>query len=354
MTLLIMKIKSIFCLLVVAFFMVSCRHHERKSYDEMGSNGLTTRTENLQTNLRTFMNKGVMIGQIYDSLKGIGWKDKSHHSNMFSICDDYAAVGGYELMGVEKGCKVNRDGERFDVIRKDILRLFKRGGLIILFWTAPDFNENEDMLDEYVKQLAKYLDSLQDGYGIKAPVVLCLYPLDGKSWYTQLSAGDYKSLCDKTIDKLKKAEVTNAIYGFSFSQMISREKINQYISDDIDVINYSLISKTKNVESYRKNFHEMLQVLTSVAQERYMVPGLTTGIEGIPDSVYFTGTILSAIQKYHLSYIMFGANYGDSKEGHYCVPYPGMNNAVISDFVKMYNDDKTIFLKHLNGLYLKY
>ena len=86
--------------------MVSCRHHERKSYDEMGSNGLTTRTENLQTNLRTFMNKGVMIGQIYDSLKGIGWKDKSHHSNMFSICDDYAAVGGYELMGVEKGCKV--------------------------------------------------------------------------------------------------------------------------------------------------------------------------------------------------------------------------------------------------------
>jgi hypothetical protein len=98
----------------------------------------------------------------------------------------------------------------------------------------------------------------------------------------------------------------------------------------------------------------MLQVLTSVAQERYMVPGLTTGIEGIPDSVYFTGTILSAIQKYHLSYIMFGANYGDSKEGHYCVPYPGMNNAVISDFVKMYNDDKPIFLKHLNGLYLKY
>ena len=240
------------------------------------------------------------------------------------------------------------------MIRKDILRLFKRGGLIILFWTAPDFNENEDMLDEYVKQLAKYLDSLQDGYGIKAPVVLCLYPLDGKSWYTQLSAGDYKSLCDKTIDKLKKAEVTNAIYGFSFSQMISRENINQYISDDIDVINYSLISKTKNVESYRKNFHKMLQVLTSVAQERYMVPGLTTGIEGIPDSVYFTGTILSAIQKYRLSYIMFGANYGDSKEGHYCVPYPGMNNAVISDFVKMYNDDKTIFLKHLNGLYLKY
>ena len=38
-------------------------------------------------------------------------------------------------------------------------------------WTMPDYNGNDDMLEEYTKQVAKYLETLQDGYGIKARCV---------------------------------------------------------------------------------------------------------------------------------------------------------------------------------------
>ena len=47
----------------------------KSSYDEIGSSGLTTRTENLIANMHTIAEKGVLIGQMYGTLEGVGWKN---------------------------------------------------------------------------------------------------------------------------------------------------------------------------------------------------------------------------------------------------------------------------------------
>ena len=48
----------------------SCGEKKKKSYDEIAMSGLTTRTENLKTNLKAFANKGTLIGQMYGTLSG--------------------------------------------------------------------------------------------------------------------------------------------------------------------------------------------------------------------------------------------------------------------------------------------
>lgn len=39
----------------------SCGEKKKKSYDEIAMSGLTTRTENLKTNIKAYANKGTLI-----------------------------------------------------------------------------------------------------------------------------------------------------------------------------------------------------------------------------------------------------------------------------------------------------
>ena len=350
------KSKLIFFLcLGVMLFLFSCGRTGKKSYDEMGTHGLTTRTENLQANLRSFLNKGVLIGQQYGTLEGVGWSCDSDRSDFYSICNDRPACSGYEIRGIEKDQTTNVDSISFVNIRRDVLRLFRKGGLILLTWTAPNPKGDQHLLDQWVDHVAAFLNSLQDAYLIKAPVVLFPYPLDGKSWYAHLSPEDYKHLFEQTVERLKDQGVTNALYGLSFAGVMSQNDLEKWLPTGVDVLNGALfqIAQQTDTRHDQSDLTKMLQALTHCAQEHNIVPGLMTGIEGLQDTTYFSKTLLGIIHQYRLSYVMLGRNTGEMKERHYYAPYPGVDNALIADFVKMYNDPGTIFLSRLNGLYLK-
>ncbi len=344
-----------FCCLLVVLSLSSCGRTGKKSYDEMGAHGLTTRTENLQANLRSFLNKGVLIGQQYGTLEGVGWRCDSDRSDFYSICNDRPACSGYEIRGIEDDQKTNVDSIPFVNIRKDILRLFRKGGLILLTWTAPNPQGNLHLLNQWLDRVAAFLNSLEDDYLIKAPVILFPYPLDGKSWYARLSSEEYKHLFEQTVERLKDQGVTNALYGLSFTGVMSQKHLEEWLPTGIDVLNGALFQVTPqtNIRHYQSDLAKLLPVLTHCAQERNIVPGLMTGIEGLQDTTYFSETLLGIIHQCRLSYIMLGRNTGEFKERHYYAPYPGVDNALIADFVKMYNDQGAIFLSRLNGLYLK-
>ena len=132
--------------ITVATCCTSCGDKKKKSYDEVTMSGLTQKTENLQTNIKAFANKGTLIGQMYGTLSGIGWNRwecDSDRCDMESICGYHPAANGYELAGIESGKKQNIDGVPFKAIREDVLKNFRRGGLLIMNWTAPNYNGNE-------------------------------------------------------------------------------------------------------------------------------------------------------------------------------------------------------------------
>ena len=351
----------LFCFIgiAVATCATSCGDKKKKSYDEIAMSGLTTRTENLQTNVKAYANKGTLIGQMYGTLTGIGWNRwqcDSDRCDMQAICGFRPAVNGYELAGIENGKSSNIDGIPFKSIKEDVLKNFRKGGLLIMNWTAPNYNGNEDILEEYAKKVANFLGSLQDDYGIKATVVLNLFPIDGKSWYCQLSKDDYIDLYKKMQDLLDDEDVSNVIYGYSEAYQPGKNLMDRYPDHNIDVINVTYLQPRTsiNLPLYDKSIKDIINQTLPFAQEHNTAFGLTTGVESIGDSSVFASTLLPELKQHHIAYLMFGKNQGEPIDGHYFVPYPGVENQKIHGIMKLVNDEVSIFLEKLNGLYLKH
>jgi mannan endo-1,4-beta-mannosidase len=367
-----MKAKYLLYGFLVAITFTACGNKEKKSYDTIGKSGMTTRTEFLNENLRTFKDKGVLVGHEYGTLQGVGWQNDSARSDFASICSDNPACVGYELSGLEKDKKQNVDSLRFDAMRKNIIDYFHRGGLVTLSWTPSCVLGNPygdqmkldatatkalfdartmNTLQAWTKKVASYISSLQDGYGIKVPVVLNLYPLNGKSWYCGLQAGDYTKLYQQTRKWLLEDSVTNVIFAYSQSMVGDEsEFMASFPGDGVDVINFCYVQKGGTSATYKEVMNKMLPMLSEFGIAHHKIIGVNTGIEGVPDKTFWSETLLPMLKTSKLSYLMLGRNYGDAKDKHYCAPYPGEES--VPDFVKMYNDESTIFLSEVNGLYL--
>lgn len=355
-----MKIKYLLFALLTILAISSCGDKKKKSYDEVAMSGLTTRTENLKENIKAYANKGTLIGQMYGTLTGIGWNRwecDSDRCDMKGICGYRPAANGYELAAIENGKQQNIEGVPFKAIREDALKMFRKGGLLVMNWTAPDYQGKDDLLEEYAHQLAKFLDSLQDGYGIKAPVVLNLLPLDGKAWYCKLSKDEYIDLYKKVQDLLGDEKVSNVVYGYSETYIPgSNNLMERYPDHDIDVINVTYLQPRTaiNLPLYQKSIKDMVAKALPFAQEHNNALGLTTGIESIGDSSIFSETLLPELKQHHIAYLMFGRNQGEPIDEHYYVPYPGIENKKTHGFMALVNDPIAVFLEKLNGLYLEH
>lgn len=352
----ILSLSLIFIALTICC--TSCSEKKKKSYDEVTESGLTKRTENLKTNIKAFAYKGTLIGQMYGTLSGIGWNRwecDSDRCDLQSVCRYHPAANGYELAGIESGKQQNIEGIPFKAIREDALRNFRKGGLLIMNWTAPNYTGNEDVLKEYAKQIAKYLNTLQDGYGIKAPVVLNLFPLDGKAWYSKLGKDEYIDLYKKMQDFLKDEGISNVLYSYSETYQNGKNLMDYYPGHNIDVINVTYIQHKSeiNLPNYAKVIKDIIAKGLPYAQEHYAAFGMTTGVESIPDSSVFSEILLPELQQHPIAYLMFGRNQGEPVGNHYYVPYPGIENQKIHGFMKLVNDSASIFLERLNGLYLE-
>ena len=354
-----MRIKYLLLIFAALMALSSCGEKKKKSYDEIAMSGLTTRTENLKTNLKAFANKGTLIGQMYGTLSGMGWNRwecDSDRCDMKALCGYRPAANGYELGGIESGKQQNADGVPFKAIKEDVLNHFRKGGLLIMNWTMPNYNGDEDKLEEYTQQVAKYLDTLQDGYGIKAPVILNLLPIDGKAWYCQLSAEDYSKLYQKIQDCLSDEEVTNVVYGYSETYQPGKKLMERYPDHNIDVINITYLQSKDaiNLPLYQKSIKDIVNQALPFAQEHNNAFGMTTGIESIGDSSLFADILLPELKQHHIAYLMFGRNAGEPINEHYYTPYPGVSNSKTHGFMELVNDEVSVFLEKLNGLYLEH
>ena len=346
-------ITLLLCLLLVA----GCRNGSKQSYDKLGASGMTERTENLAANLPRFASQGVMIGQWYATVSGVGWRCDSvgaeTRSDINSICNDHPIVTACELAGIEEGHDRNVDGIRFDVIRQDILAMSRRGGLTLLFWTMPR-PTSKKCEEEYVRAAAEYLSSLSDGYGIKAPVCLVPLPLDKPDrWYAQLPPQEYSALHASLTKKLRAAGVTNAVFGYSCRAMPTlNEFLSRYPRSGVSVVNlHALAPEATDTAHYAKTLASAIDILAEVASLKQVATGVTLGIANNLTDACYSDTLLPLITRRNISYAIFGPNSGEPDSHTAYVPYPGSGG--IDGFMKLYNHPRTLFAHDVNGLYLK-
>ncbi len=351
--------------LLLLILLVSSCTKSKKDYDEYGSDGMTTRTEHLAANLRTFVNKGTIIGQQYATVEGIGWQGDSARSDINEVSGLDPAATSYELKGIERDKKVNSDGISFSLIRKDALQMFRHGGLVTMTWQAPE--GSVETIKEEAKKVAAFIANLRDDYLIHAPVIFYPLPTGLGNWYDRLPADQYQELYKAVMEVMKDEEVPNIVAGYAeaftdgsptMKAALTGGKLFDRCPDEADIqpviVNaiYVQSSAKADTATYAATLPRLVQAVAHSVQSRNLVPSLTTGIEGIIAKNLYTKTILPVIKNNRLSYVLFSSNRGDFKNRHFAVPYPGIDNAIINDFVTFSNDRSTIFRNELNGVYL--
>ena len=382
--------KKIIILSLVASFMLTMSCSKKKADDPIAESGRTQRTENLLAHLHAISANGYLIGHQDDPVYGVGWVGDSCRSDVKSVCGDFPAVIGFDLGHLELGDSVNLDGVPFDRMRDEIIRHFDRGGMVTLSWhldnplTGGSAWVKPDSLTDQEKQtvasvlkggechekflgwldiLASFINSLETPYGVKVPVLLRPWHEHTGSWFwwgqNLCTTEQYKALWKLTVDQLKQRGVNNVLYAYSPGTEFNGDAakyLERWPGDEIvDVIGFDSYctnnaEDTVAINNYASSLDLNLKALCDIAKQHNVVPALTeTGMESLGKADWWTSTLMPVLNKYPIAYVLLWRN-AHNKPGHFYMPYPGQKT--VSDFVKFYNDKRTLFVKDVNGLYL--
>ena len=381
--------KKIILSLAMAAAIVSCNSSKTVD-DPLAESGRTQRTENLLANLREISANGYLVGHQDDPVYGVGWVGDSCRSDVKSVCNDYPAVIGFDLGHLELGDSVNLDGVPFDRMKQEIIRQYDRGGMVTLSWhldnpltggsawVKPDSltdqekqtvasvlegGECHDKFLGWLDTLASFLNSLETPYGVKVPVLLRPWHEHTGSWFwwgqNLCTTEQYKALWKLTVDQLKQRGVNNVLYAYSPGTEFNGDAakyLERWPGDEIvDVIGFDSYctnnaEDTVAINNYASSLDLNLKALCDIAKQHNVVPALTeTGMESLGKADWWTSTLMPVLNKYPIAYVLLWRN-AHNKPGHFYMPYPGQKT--VSDFVKFYNDKRTLFVKDVNGLYL--
>lgn len=367
------KTKLIATLLVLLTF---CCCGKKKADDPMGDNGRTQRTENLLVKLSDITSNGYLFGQQDATLYGEGWADDSARSDVKTICGDMPALVGFEIGGIETGDTLNIYSTPFDLIRKEIINQYDRGGVVTISWqcknpikggTIADMMEDGSKHETFMgwlDKVAEFMKSLETPYGVRVPVIFRPWQENGENrfWWNEDSCTkeQYLALWQMVKDRFEEKDVVNVLFAYSpkaTEKANAEDYLSRYPGDDIiDVlgINYYCHAEegdTTALDSFANTMSANLKMLTAIGKQHHKPIAVTeTGYRCIPCDNWWTHTLSKAISPYPISYVMLWRN-GHELANHYYVPFPGQRST--EDFVTFYNEKKTLFLHDVNGLYLK-
>lgn len=335
----------------------------------------TLETANLLANLKKLSSRGIMFGHHDDTVYGIGWEGDEGRSDVHSVCGDYPAVISFDLGELELGGEANLDKVPFEKLRKEIVNQYQRGGMVSLSWHARNpltggdawdvkdttvvksilpGGANHEKFSGWLDKVAGFINSLQTADGVKVPVLFRPWHEHTGSWFwwgeKLCTPDEYKALWHMTVDSLQAKGVDNALYAYSpgTEPKDTTEYLKKYPGDEyIDVIGFDTYQFDR--DAFLAGLDRSLSIVDSIAKTHDKVMAVTeAGYEGIPDAGWWTGTLLPALEKYPVAYVLVWRNARE-RVTHFYAPYPGQASA--EDFIEFYKHPKTLFAADVNSLY---
>lgn len=328
----------------------------------------TAETKALLKNLKEMPNKGFMFGHHDDTLYGIGWEGDENRSDVKSVCGAYPAVISFDLGHIEIEDPNSLDGISFNLIRKAIVDQYNRGGMSSISWhlrnpkTGGDSwdisdkgvvtsvlagGEHHELFLTWLARMATFLNSLKTSDGKMIPILFRPWHEHTGSWFwwgqNLCTTEEYKALWHLTYEQMNKHQVNHILYAYSPGSEPNSvaEYLERYPGDEIiDLVGFDTYQHERG--QYIENMEKSLAIITQVGKMHDKAIAITeTGFEAIPDSTWWTATLLPIIEKYPISYVLLWRNARE-KESHYYAPYPGQVSA--EDFLRFYNAPKTLFV----------
>lgn len=325
--------------------------------------------------LKYLSSKGCMFGHHDDTIYGIGWDGDSARSDVKSVCGDYPAIISFDLGHIEINDFCSLDSVAFDKIRNEALRQHGRGGIVSFSWhlrnpkTGGDSwdvsdsavvasilsgGANNEKFKLWLMRLGTFLNSITTGSGEKIPVLFRPWHEHTGAWFwwgaDYCTPNEYKELWKMTVASLQEQGADQLLYVYSpgGGYKDSTEYLERYPGDEfIDLLGFDTYQFDH--QEYIVEMDRNLSVLNIVGEAHDKITAITeTGFEAIPDSVWWTQTLLPLMRKHPVAYVLVWRNARE-KENHYYAPYPGQSSE--NDFIRFYQDTLTLFASEVNTLY---
>ncbi len=341
----------------------------------------TRETKVLYKRLGKLSKKHTLFGHQHATEYGHGWSGDADRSDVKSVCGSHPAVIGVDVSGFS-GRPPEIIQKNVDNLRRNVVDTYERGGVTTISWHFPNpvseggFNwkdsvslpavryiipggEANERYKEILKTIGDWAHSLQGLDGTLAPVIFRPYHEFDGGWFwwgkPHCTRDEFISLWRFTVSFLRDTlGVHNFIYAFSPDNryITEEEYLDRYPGDEwVDMVgmdNYGDMGRDRyDIETAAKK----LKIISDYAiKSRKLAAFTETGLESIPDTTWWTETLLKAMQLYDakLSYVMVWRNDTRSPT-HYYAPFPGQIS--VPNFMEFYNDPYTLFEKDLKNIY---
>ena len=337
--------------------------------DDNGARTRTHEAEQMLATLKALPEQGVfMFGHHDDPMYGIGWNGDAQRSDVKSVCGDWPAVMSFDLGHLELGNDNNLDGVPFDRIRQESVAQYMRGGMVSFSWHADNpltgkdawdvsdstvvrsvlpGGKNHDKFIVWLDRVADFFNSIKTQDGVKVPVLFRPWHEHTGSWFWWGQAlctdEEYDALWQMTYKRMREKGADQLLWAYSpgIEPKDSAEYMRRWPGDGIvDVIGVDAYQH-EDRQAYINSLDRLLRIMTDVSKAHGKAMAVTeTGYESIPDSTWWTKTLMPVISKYPISYVLVWRNAHD-KPGHFYAPYPAQASA--ADFKAFYNDRRTLF-----------
>lgn len=360
------SIKAIVTIVALASGILACANQNESS-------GRTEEAQKMLAVLKEVPQKGnFLFGHHDDPVYGIGWDGDEGRSDVKSVCGDYPAMMSFDLGRIELGGDKNLDNVPIERLRREIIAQYERGGMVSLSWHVDNPVTGKDSWDvsnstvvasvlpggtqhgkfmEWMGTIADFMNSLITHDGRKVPVLFRPWHEHTGSWFwwgqDLCTADEYKALWRMTYEFMQEKGLNHLLYAYSpgAEPNNTAEYLERYPGDDIiDLIGFDTYQFDRR--EYLDNMEKTLTILAEVGRKHNKPIAVTeTGYEAIPDSTWWTETLLPVVCKYPVSYVLVWRNARE-RPNHYYAPYPGQTSA--DDFVNFYQSPKTLFLGEIS------
>lgn len=375
---------SIFGLFVIILMVNGCDKPSHNTPFQLVDSKATNETQALFYNLDQLRKNHVLFGHEDALAYGVNWRGDADRSDVKDITGSHPAVYGWDVGHIELGRAANLDNVDFDEMRKHIQDAYRRSGVITISWHLDNPYNGESSWDrthsvEYIlpgrshhaefevfmHRLADYFESLVDDNGNLIPIIFRPWHEHTGTWFWWSAdftkEGEYAALWQYTVKFLRDERgLNNLLYAYSPSNANFESMWETYPGDEwVDIIGFDEYFRLKDSEEREqdiKNVTARLKHIVLEAEKRGKIPAFTeTGLEALPDSVWFTDFLLRSIladeDARRIAFVLVwrNSNNATDRQNHFYAPYPEHPSA--PDFIEFYKNPITVFEDNLPDMY---